>query len=108
MSTQLNDFTKALLESIDEAVRSLFSQQVVAALHSNLRHKRAITPEALPDQLPTLHTVLEKYFGLGALTVERAIAHRLYSKLGLTFQRIETYQLEDYVNKVKTRLKSPA
>lgn len=106
MSTHLNDFDKMLVESIDEGIRSLFSQQVVDALRSNLKNKRAIAPDNLPAQLPTLHIVLGKYFGLGARTVERAIVRSLYSKLGLEFQTIEAYQLEDYVYNAKNRLRS--
>lgn len=105
MATQPNKFNETLLDSIDEAITSLFSQKVLDALLSNLKDKRGIAPVDLPDQLPTLHVVLEKYFGLGARTVERAIAHSLYSKLGLQFQRIGDYKLEDYVIAVKTRLK---
>ena len=105
MPTQVNDLDRVLIECVDETIRSLFSQKVLDALRSNLREKRAIAPDALPNQLPTLHIVLEKCFGLGAATVERAIAHRLYSKLGLQFQRVGNYQLEDYVLAAKTRLK---
>jgi hypothetical protein len=106
MSTQLSDFNKTLIESTDEGVKSLFSQKVVDALHSNLKNKRSITPDAVPDQLQTLHIVLEKYFGLGALTVEKAIARSFYSKLGLRFQGVGTYQLEDYVENARNKLKS--
>ncbi len=105
MSTQPNKFNKALVDSIDETITSLFSQKVLDALRSNLKDKRGIAPNDLPGQLPTLHIVLEKYFGLGAGTVERAIAQRLYSKLSLEFQRIGDYQLEDYALAAKTRLK---
>jgi hypothetical protein len=108
LSAQISDFDKALIESVDEAVRSLFSQQVLDALHSNLKVKRSIKPEEFPNQLPTLSTVLEKYFGLGSSTVERAIAQRLYSKLGLKFQRIDSYQLADYVENARNKPKSAA
>lgn len=105
MSTQLSDFDKTLIESIDEGVRSLFSQEVVDALHSNLSDKESITLDALPEQLQTLHVVLERYFGLGALTLERTIARNFYSKLGLVFDAVGTYQLEDYVENARGKSK---
>jgi hypothetical protein len=105
MSTQLSEFDRTLIESIDEGVRGLFSQEVVDALHSNLINKESITLEALPEQLQTLHSVLERYFGLGALTLERTIARNLYSKLGLVFHAVATYQLENYVENARGKSK---
>jgi hypothetical protein len=74
MSTQLTEFNKTLVESIDDGVRSLFSQEVVDALHSSLIGKESITLDALPERLQMLHVILERYFGLGTLTLERTIA----------------------------------
>ena len=108
MSVQVNDFDVTLVESVDEAIRSLFSQQAVDALHSNLKDSRAIIWEQIPNQLPILHLVLEKYFGLGAPTVEKAIAHRLYSRFNIEFQISKGYELKDYVEAARQRLQSKA
>lgn len=78
LSVQVTDFDAALIESVDEAIRLLFTQQVVDTLHSNLKDRRTISWDQIPNQLPTLCLVLEKYFGLGAPTVERAIAQPLF------------------------------
>jgi hypothetical protein len=105
MSTQLSEFNKTLVESIDEGVRSLFSQEVVDALHSSLIGKESITLDALPERLQMLHVILERYFGLGALTLERTIARSFYSKLGLEFHAVRTYQLENYVENARSKAK---
>jgi hypothetical protein len=103
LSSQTSDFNIALARSIDEAIRSLFSQQVVEAFHKNLKEKRSIDWVDVPNQLPTLCAVLEKYFGLSSRTVERVIAQRLYSNYGLEFQRKEGYQLTDYVEEARNK-----
>jgi hypothetical protein len=106
LSVQVIDFDAALIASVDEAIRSLFNQQVVDALHSNLKDRRTISWDQIPDQLPTLSLVLEKYFGLGAPTVERAIARRLYSRFNIEFQSNKSYELTDYVEAARQKVRS--
>jgi hypothetical protein len=106
LSVQVSGFNVALIESVDEAIRLLFSQQVVDALHSNVKDRRTVSWDQIPNQLPTLCLVLEKYFGLGAPTVERAIAHTLYSKFNLEFQSKEGYELTAYVEDARQKLRS--
>jgi hypothetical protein len=91
---------------MDDAIRTLLSQEVVEALHSNLRTKRAMNLEDIPDQLPTVSAVLRKYFGPGAGTIERAIAQNLYSKYGLEFQGSDGHQLNEYVEHARVMLRS--
>ncbi len=99
-------FDRALIESIDEAIRSLFSQQVVDAFHLNLKNKRSINQQDIPNSLQTLSVVFEKYFGLGSRTVERVIAQKLYLKLGIEFRRKEESRLVNYVESAKKILGS--
>ncbi len=109
LTTSNEEFGAVLLESMDDAIRSLLSQEVVEAFHANLRDKRSIKPEDIPNHLPTVSIVLEKYFGPSAHTIEKAIGQRLYSKCGLQFVGNEGYKLTDYVDNAKTKLpKSPA
>jgi len=108
LSVQVNDFDGALIESVDDAIRSVFSQQVVDALHSNLKDKRTISWNQIPNQLPTLSLVLEKYFGLGAPTVERTIARRLYSRFNLEFANKNDCELKDYVENARQKLQLTA
>ena len=108
MTAHNDEFSTALLESMDDAIRSLLSQDVLDAFHSNLVNKQSISLEEIPDQLPTISIVLKKYFGPSADTIERAIAQRLYSKCGLEFQKNVDYQLTDYVEKARNKLGSSA
>ncbi len=98
MTSKPAGFDEALIESIDDAVKEFFSQQVVDALYLNLKTKRNVTREELPNQLPILSIVFAKYFGLGARTLERTIARRFYTRLGMKFSgKIEGYNLTEYV-----------
>ena len=103
-----DDFDAALVESMDDAIRSLLSQDVLDAFHSNLVAKRSIRLEEIPSQLPTVSVVLRKYFGPSAGTIERSIAQKLYSKYGLEFEKNEKYQLTDYVKNARSKLKTTA
>ena len=104
LSSQIDRFDALLVESVDEAVRSLFSQQVVNALHENLKTVRSVDEKDIPSSLPVLSIVLAKYFGLGAPTIENNIAKGLYSKLGLEFQKKQEYKLIDYVQNARNKL----
>lgn len=101
------DFSNVLLESMDEAIKSLLSEEVFEAFLSNLKEKRSISPEDIPNELPTVSIVLKKYFGPSAGTIERAIAQRLCSKYGFEFQRNDDLQLAAYVKNLRIKL-SPA
>lgn len=106
--THGDDFDAAILESMDDAIRSLLSQDVLDAFHSNLMAKRSIRLEEIPRQLPTVSVVLRKYFGPSAETIEKAIAQRLYSKYGLEMENNEKYQLTEYVRNARSKLKPAA
>lgn len=101
------DFSNVLLESMDEAIKSLLSEEVFEAFLSNLKEKRSISPEDIPNELPTVSIVLKKYFGPSAGTIERAIVQRLCSKYGFEFQRNDDLQLAAYVKNLRIKL-SPA
>jgi hypothetical protein len=106
LTTRNDEFNATLVESMDDAIRSLLSQEVVEAFHTTLSAKRSINLEDIPDQLPTVSTILRKYFGPSADTIEKTIVQRLYSKYGLEFQRNEDCQLTDYVENASNMLKS--
>jgi hypothetical protein len=106
LTTQTDQFGTAILESMDEAIRSLLSQEVLDAFHSNLRDKHSIGSDQIPDHLPTVSIVLRKYFGPSAQTIENTIAQRLYSKYVLEFQRNADYHLTDYVENARSKLES--
>ena len=61
--------------------------------------------EELASRLDILTGVLESTFGpTGARTIGRAIAKRLYWKLGIQFPQRDEYKLQDYVEEAKRHL----
>jgi hypothetical protein len=97
-------FDEAIVESIDEALRALFSQQVVDAFHETLKTRRSLNEESVPANLAVVSVVLEKYFGQGAHTIENTIAQRLYSKWGLQFQNKHDGRLTEYVAQARIKV----
>ena len=102
--TAQEDFSNVLLESMDNAIKSLLSEEVFEAFISNLQEKRSISPEDIPDELPTVSIVLKKYFGASAGTIERAIIKRVCSKYGFEFQRNDDLELAGYIKNLRTKL----
>ena len=106
MITQ-EEFSTALLESMDDAIKSLLSEEVFEAFLLNLKEKRSINPENIPNELPTVSIMLKKYFGPSAGTIERATVQRFCSKYGFEFQRNDDLQLAGYIENLGIKL-SPA
>ena len=108
MATFSDEFNAALLGSVDQAISSLLSQEVAEAFRSNLRDKRGISPDEIPDNLPTVSIVLRKYFGPSSETIENVIVRELYAKYGLEFQENQNHQLTDYVENARQKLGAAA
>jgi hypothetical protein len=105
LTAPTDDFDNAVLESIDEAIGALLGQEVLDALYSNLKTKRSIKREEIPDQLPILNIVLEEHFRSSTATIVRSIARNLYSKLGLNFINRKGYRLIDYVKDARNMVR---
>ena len=88
---------------MDDAIKSLLSQDVVDAFHANLKDKRSIKPEDIPNHLPAVSIVCDLLWS-SSHTIEKAIAQRLYSKYGLEFAGTKSYMLTDYVDIAKNKL----
>jgi hypothetical protein len=94
-----------LLESIDETIICLLSREVVDALYLNLQTVHSISRDEVPCKLETLCSTLEKLFGTnGATTICKAIARKLYAKLGLTFINNPSLTLLEYVEEANMRV----
>jgi len=93
-------FRKALLEAVDSGLQVL-GESVRHVVYHHVERSSSLRREEIPDKLEDFHTGLENLFGAGARVVERIIADRLYSKLGLKFEEHERRTLVDYVNDAK-------
>jgi len=93
-------FDSAVLETVDEGLRIL-GEAVKPAIYYHLETHHKVNREEIPEKLETFHKALEGLFGFGAKPIEKLIAKKLYSKLGLSFEPHEDWTLIDYVKDAK-------
>jgi len=94
-SEAMKDFNGKLRQAIDETIFSILGQY----------YEYSLRAEELSSRLDTLMEVLEYTFGPpGARTIGRAIAKRLYWKLGIQFLPRDEYTFQDYVEEAKKKL----
>ena len=99
------EFNAVLREAFDETVSDLLGPNVLSVLYDVLARNHDISRGELPYRLDTAFKQLEQVFGVkGAKTIGRAIATRLYGKLGLEFESIPNLGLDEYIRTAKNRL----
>jgi len=89
-----NNFSEILLAAVEESLSSLGDSPKQAILF----HLEA------PENITEFAKALEKIFGPGALYLEKLIVKRLYEKLGLEFEDVESRDFLECVDNVKKRL----
>jgi hypothetical protein len=95
---------EALLESVDETITALLSREVADALYLHLQTAHSIPRDEVPYKIEPLCSTLNKIFGAsGTTTICKAIARRLFLKLGLTFSDRPPRTLLEYVEEAKIR-----
>ena len=95
-----DEFKDVLLDAVDYGLLVLgeiVRQTLYDCLERNCQLKRA----NIPEKLEPFHVALAGLFGERGTLVERLIARRLYSKLGLKFEAHEDWTLVDYVSRAK-------
>ena len=105
---QEREFNHILVESIDETITALLSQEVSKAIFTHLDQGYSISKQQVPEQLELLFSTLESIFGTpSSKTISKAIAKRLYTKLGLTFPKHDSPSLTliEYVGEAKIKLR---
>jgi hypothetical protein len=101
----LDKFKKELLKAINETIFSLLGQAALYSLSDNLKQHHSISPSEWPDHLDLLLGFLRSCLGSAAeRTLGRAIAKRLYWKLGMEFADNPSYTLFDYLEKAKLKI----
>lgn len=96
-SDRLNRIT---IESFDETVRGILGDGVVEPFYSYLAAK-GIPKNEIPTRLERLCVVLDETFGRGSPTVQRAVAKRIYAKLGLSFVNSDQRTLVEYLREAE-------
>ena len=95
-----NNLRKILLEAVDEGLSSL-GDSPKQAIFFHLENTFKIKKAKIPANLREFEKALERIFGPGAPYLEKLIVKRLYEKLGLEFEEIESWNFLEYVNNLK-------
>ena len=94
----LPEVASFLPETIDEALSGLFSEKVRDAFYEKLRNTYSLRKEEIPNRLDDFIIALQRLFDGAAKPIERAIAKRLYMRLGFAYREVHSYGLIEYVN----------
>ena len=96
--------SELLLVSMDEAITDLLSREIVDAIYLHLQKVHSISKNDVPYKIETLCATLNGVFGAsGTATISKAIARKLFAKLGLTFPAGPGRTLSDYVQEARVR-----
>jgi DNA polymerase II large subunit len=98
-------FDRLVIESLDESLAMVLDKIVREAVYDALEKYHSIAKNQIPKRLNDFTLMLERSFGTTpSKTIERDIAKRLYSKLGLIFVEKEDWRLPDYVREARTKM----
>jgi hypothetical protein len=86
--------------SVDEALDDLLGTPVVEAFHAYLLDI-GVSRNDLPTKVNLLCSALDSTFEDSSITIQRAIARRLFAKLGLDFVPIEGVGLPEYLREAR-------
>jgi hypothetical protein len=79
---------------------------VVESLYLHLKTVHSTPRDEVPYRLGILVSILERIFGLrGSKTISKAIARKVYAKLGLTLLDLPDRTLLEHVEEAKLRLR---
>jgi len=91
-----------LTESIRETIAQLLSPKIAEQIFEHLERFYSVKKDELPSHLDMLLLALKTNFGLrSSQVIEKAIARRFYSRLGIEFSDNPQRTLVDYVENAK-------
>ncbi|HUK49764.1 MAG TPA: hypothetical protein VLV18_01915 [Terriglobales bacterium] len=82
--------------SVEEALDDLLGTPVVEAFYAYLL-EIGVSRNNLADKVKLLCSALDSTFEESSLTIQRAIAQRLFAKLGMPFTPVESISLLEYI-----------
>jgi len=91
-----NRVEEHIAASVDEALDDLLGTPVVEALYAYLLDI-GVSRNDLASKVKLLCSALDSTFEESSPTIQRAIARRLYAKLGIEFVPIEGAALPEYI-----------
>jgi hypothetical protein len=96
-----------LLEAVDDTLKELLSEQFRTVFYDYMRTAFSLPRNSIPKRLDDFQSALTKTLGdTGRAVLEKAIAKRLYSKLGLSFTERPGCTLLQYVEEAEGNLQN--
>ena len=92
--------SRVLLQAVDDGL-SVPGEIVRTAIYDRIEKSYGLKREDIPEKLEAFHRALEDLLGESAKVMEKLIARKLYSHLGLGFTHRDGWTLVEYVNHVR-------
>jgi hypothetical protein len=106
LGVHFREFNELLCQAIDDSFYELFGASVLSSLYATIEKHGAVAPDELSYRPETINLVLEFVFGVkGAHTIEEQIVRRFYDILELPFTNVIGYNLENYVEAARKRIR---
>jgi hypothetical protein len=99
-----NEFDKLLLETIDNSLKDLFTENAASAIYAFLESNYTLNRQEIPEKLDVFTEGLHRFLSTGAFTVERVILENLCSNLKLESQLNQKSDFKKSITKLKNSL----
>jgi hypothetical protein len=99
-------FSKSLTETIDSQLKNIFGEMATSAIYRYLESSYSLTQNNIPEKLDVFSDGLTEFLSSGARVIEKVILEDLYCNFGQEFSLKEGYKFTDYIDELKTRIKT--
>ena len=96
-------FDQLLLNSIDEALASLFNRSAIRSIYFYVEKICHLSLDEIPKKPDVFSGSLHQLLGAGALVIEEGVLKTLYSKLKLQLAEEESYTFADYIDELRKK-----
>ena len=98
------DFTKILVDSVNEALATVLGQPITPELNHHLQAYIGLSVDEMTNRIDLLFSTLKDSFGLQGGSLCKLVVRKMYQKSGIPFYEIAGTQMIQYVNELKRTL----
>lgn len=98
MVPSVGNVAKAFNNAVDQSFREILGDTAAEAIYDHLQRNYSVPRETVFTDFVKFTAAVRGIFAEASPTIERAIAKRFYSNLGLTFVAQPRLTLQDYVD----------
>jgi hypothetical protein len=97
-------FNNVIVNTVDEELKKIFGEAATLVIYGYLENNLSLKREKIPEKIELFSQGLNKFFGSGAVMLEKTILTDLYSSFRSNFKEKKGYGLVDYVTELKNSL----